>query len=154
MTDDDLELVAVGMAHTPYETTAEAPHQGFADDAESVIEIHAEYADALAGVETYHRLTVLYWAHLVDRERPVDDGAEDGGDADDTNDAGDGADGDDSGDGDDGAFARRGPDRPNPIGVCTCMVLGVDGRRIRVSGLDAVDGSPVVNLKPALQAER
>lgn len=153
MPDDELVVRPVGVAHTPYETPGDAPHQGFADDAEATIEIHPTYADALAGVETYHRLTVLYWAHLVDRDResPVTDHvAGEDSDASDDSDAGD-----DSGGGTDhGAFARRGPDRPNPINVCTCTVLGVDDRRIRVSGLDAVDGSPVVDLRPALQVER
>lgn len=87
------------------------------------------YADALVGVDDVIRLTVLYGAHDADRDRLVgDDG--------------------------DGAFARRAPSRPNPVSVCTCTVLDVDGRRVRVRGLDAVDGSPLVDLKPALQAER
>jgi len=124
----EMRLVPVGIAHTPYETTDDAPHQGFADDAESTIEIFEEYADALAGMDDTHRITVVYWAHEADR--------------------------DDFGGEDEGAFARRGPSRPNPLNICTCMVLGVEGRRIRVHGLDAIDGSVVVDVKAALQAER
>lgn len=122
-------LCPVGVARTPYESPDDAPHQGFADGAEAEIEVFEEYADQLAGVEEVIRVTVVYWAHLADRDRQVGDDGQ-------------------------GAFARRGPDRPNPLAICTCMVLGVEGRRLRVGGLDAVDGSPVVDLKPALQAER
>lgn len=131
MTDHDsrYQLRPVGVVHSPYARPADAPHQGFAADAEATVEVFDAYADALAGVADVLRLTVVYWAHLADRSALAgDDGT--------------------------GAFARRGPARPNPLGVCTCTVLGVEGRRIRVRGLDAVDGSPVLDLKPALQAER
>ena len=47
-----------------------------------------------------------------------------------------------------GIFAQRGRNRPNRIGLTTCAVLGVDGRTVRVHGLDAVDGTPVLDLKP------
>jgi formylmethanofuran dehydrogenase subunit E len=130
MADDEYQtLTPVGVARTPYETTDDAPHQGFADDAEATIELFDQYADALAGVEDVVRLTVVYWADSADRSSlQGDDGV--------------------------GAFARRTPNRPNPLSICTCMVLDVDGHRLRVRGLDAVDGSPVVDLKPALQGER
>lgn len=126
--DQEFAIRPVGIAHTPYETPEEAPHQGFAGDRTGSVEVFERYADALAGVEDVLRLTVVYWAHLADRDRLRYD--------------------------DEGAFTRRGPDRPNPLNVCTCTVVDVDGRRLRVSGLDAVDGSPVVDLKPALQSER
>lgn len=131
MTDeyDELTLVPIGVAQTPYETPADAPHQGFADGDESEIEVFDAYADALSGIDAVHRVTVTYWAHLADRTTHA---GEDGM----------------------GAFARRSPRRPNPLGICTCLVLGVDGRRLRIRGLDAVDGSPVLDVKPALQGER
>lgn len=126
---DEMRLVPVGVAHTPYESLDDAPHQGFADNAEAEIEVFEEYADALSAIEETIRVTVVYWAHLADRERIVGDDGQ-------------------------GAFARRGPDRPNPLAICTCTVMGVEGRRLRVRGLDAVDGSAVLDVKPALQAER
>lgn len=130
MPDDAPEPVLrpVGVAHTPYETTDDAPHQGFADDEEATIEVFDDYADALAGVHDLIRITVIYWADLADRNSLVDESGV-------------------------GAFAKRTPHRPNPLNVCTCTVLRKEGQRIRVRGLDAVDGSSVVDLKPALQAE-
>lgn len=47
-----------------------------------------------------------------------------------------------------GIFAQRGKNRPNRIGVSVCEILGVEGRTLRVRGLDAVDGSPVLDIKP------
>lgn len=130
MIDDEYpRLVPIAVAHTPYETTDDAPHQGFADDAEAIVEVFGPYADALAGIEDVVRLTVIYWADGADRSSLQGDNGL-------------------------GAFARRTPNRPNPLNVCTCLLLDVDGRRIRLRGLDAVDGSPVVDLKPALQGER
>ncbi len=51
-----------------------------------------------------------------------------------------------------GIFAQRGKDRPNRIGVSTCTLLGVEGTTLRVRGLDAVDGTPVLDLKPHVAA--
>lgn len=154
----DMRLVAVGVAHTPYETTEDAPHQGFADDDEATVEIFEECAHELAGIENTHKLTVVYWAHEADRNRSADRAADGTGDRlqDPDGRAADGPAGghDRQADESDGAFAGRGPARPNPLSICTCMILDVDGRHIRVRGLDALDGSPVVDLKPALQAER
>lgn len=125
---DSPVLEPVGVAHTPYGTVDDAPHQGFATDDEATVEVFEAYADALAGIEDVVRLLVVYWADGADRDSLVgDDGV--------------------------GAFARRTPNRPNPLNVCTCTLLGVEDRRLRVRGLDAVDGSPVIDLKPALQSE-
>ena len=129
MDDTDLTLRPVGVAHTPYETPDAAPHQGFADDADAEIEIFEEYVDAVTGVADAVRITVVYWAHLADRtSRTEPDGP--------------------------GAFARRSPNRPNPLSICVCTVYDLDGRRFQVGGLDAVDGSPILDIKPSLQTER
>ena len=50
-----------------------------------------------------------------------------------------------------GIFAQRGKNRPNRIGLCTCRVIGVEGTRVTVEGLDAVDGSPVLDIKPVMR---
>jgi len=130
MPDDSAPVLSpVGVAHTPYDTPEDAPHQGFADDAAATVEVFERYGDALAGIDDVVRLTVVYWADRADRESlQGEDGV--------------------------GAFGRRTPHRPNPLSVCTCTLLERDGRRLRLRGLDAVDGSPVLDIKPALQAER
>jgi tRNA-Thr(GGU) m(6)t(6)A37 methyltransferase TsaA len=53
-----------------------------------------------------------------------------------------------------GVFSTRSPDRPNPIGLHRVTVLAVDGLRVRVSDLEALDGTPVLDVKPVLGAER
>jgi tRNA (adenine37-N6)-methyltransferase len=50
-----------------------------------------------------------------------------------------------------GIFAQRGKDRPNRLGVTMCRLLGVEGRRVRVRGLDAIDGTPVIDVKPVMR---
>ena len=50
-----------------------------------------------------------------------------------------------------GIFAQRGKDRPNRIGVTVCSLLGVDGLTLRVRGLDAIDGTPVLDIKPVMR---
>ncbi|WP_306052102.1 TrmO family methyltransferase domain-containing protein [Natronococcus wangiae] len=126
MTAHRPELVPVGVARTPYESPEDAPHQGFAADAEATIEVFEPYADALAGIDDCYRLTVVYWADRADRDALVDENGV-------------------------GAFAKRTPHRPNPLGICSCLLPDRTGRELRVRGLD---GSPVVDCKPALQAER
>ncbi|HEX4387976.1 MAG TPA: TrmO family methyltransferase [Steroidobacteraceae bacterium] len=51
-----------------------------------------------------------------------------------------------------GVFAQRGKERPNGLGVSVCEILGVGGRTVRVRALDAIDGSPVRDLKPVMRA--
>jgi tRNA-Thr(GGU) m(6)t(6)A37 methyltransferase TsaA len=53
-----------------------------------------------------------------------------------------------------GVFSTRSPDRPNPVGLHRATVLAVDGLRVRVSGLEAIDGTPIVDIKPVLSGER
>jgi tRNA (adenine37-N6)-methyltransferase len=50
-----------------------------------------------------------------------------------------------------GIFAQRGRARPNRLGLCTCKIVRVDGLAVEVEGLDAIDGTPVVDLKPAMR---
>lgn len=53
-----------------------------------------------------------------------------------------------------GVFSTRSPDRPNPIGLHRVRVLAIDGLRVQVSALEALDGTPIVDIKPVLGAER
>ncbi|MFN5819570.1 MAG: TrmO family methyltransferase, partial [Novosphingobium sp.] len=49
-----------------------------------------------------------------------------------------------------GVFAQRGRNRPNRLGVSVCRILGVDGTSLLVGGLDAIDGTPVLDIKPVM----
>lgn len=49
-----------------------------------------------------------------------------------------------------GIFAQRGKNRPNRLGLCTCRIVGVEGLEVEVAGLDAIDGAPVIDLKPVM----
>ena len=98
------------------------------------ITIDPDYCPALLGVENYSHLLVLYWFHLRDNEKhrrtlrvtpPRHEGAPLTG-----------------------VFACRSPSRPNPIGVTVVELVRVEGCRLEVSGLDALEGSPIIDLKP------
>jgi tRNA-Thr(GGU) m(6)t(6)A37 methyltransferase TsaA len=100
----------------------------------STVLIYPEFCPGLLGVEEYSHLIVLYWLHLRDDERnrgalrvtpPRHEGAPLTG-----------------------VFACRSPSRPNPIGLAVVELEAVEGCRLRVRGLDALEGSPIVDLKP------
>ncbi len=123
-------MIPVGVIHSPYSSPEEAPRQGVLSGEESEIEIFEEYAEALEGVEELHHLVVLYW---FDRGRRDLLKATPPGEVRER-----------------GVFATRSPHRPNPIALCVVEVLERKGRRLRVRGLDALDGSPLLDLKPLL----
>ena len=100
----------------------------------STLRIYPEFCPALLGIERHSHLIVLYWFHLRDNPEhretlqvtpPRHEGALLTG-----------------------VFACRSPSRPNPIGVTVVTIERIDGCKIIVSGLDALDGSPIVDLKP------
>ncbi len=100
----------------------------------STLMIYPEFCPALLGIERHSHLMVLYWFHLRDNKEhretlqvtpPRHKGAPLTG-----------------------VFACRSPSRPNPIGVTVVKIERIDGCKIIVSGLDALDGSPIVDLKP------
>ncbi|MCJ7572643.1 tRNA (N6-threonylcarbamoyladenosine(37)-N6)-methyltransferase TrmO [Candidatus Bathyarchaeota archaeon] len=100
----------------------------------STIHIHQEYLPALMGVEAYEKLYVLYWFHLRGDEEhrgtlrviPRRHGATEPR----------------------GVFATHSPSRPNPIGLTLVDLVKVEGCTLTVRGLDALEGSPIVDIKP------
>ncbi len=104
---------------------------------EATIELDARFPpDALAGLDGFSHLDVVYVFHLVDPAEVTTGARHPRGRTDWPK---------------VGIFAQRAKTRPNRIGVCTCELLGVDGLRVRVRGLDAIDGTPVLDLKPYLE---
>ncbi|BBE70669.1 tRNA (N6-threonylcarbamoyladenosine(37)-N6)-methyltransferase TrmO [Oharaeibacter diazotrophicus] len=124
----DAGLVFVGRIATPWTERTDCPRQGRLDGPDCRIEVFEPWVAALDGIGRYERLEVLYWLHrsrrdLV-RQSPADDGATRG------------------------TFALRSPVRPNPIGTAVVRLVAVDGPFLTVRGLDCVDGTPLVDLKP------
>ena len=107
-----------------------------ANDSEAKVEIFTEFQDGLKGIEEFSHLIILYWFHLRDNEKErrtllvfprrhavnVEKGV----------------------------FACRSPSRPNPIGLCVVELLEVEGGTLTIRGLDAFEGSPIIDIKPYL----
>jgi tRNA-Thr(GGU) m(6)t(6)A37 methyltransferase TsaA len=127
-----MELRAIGSVSSPLTDPAAAPKQGDEGAPEATLEISARFAPALEGVSAGDEVLILTWLDRADREvlstHPRDDLARPAI----------------------GVFATRSADRPNPIGLHRARVLEVDGHRLRVDALEAIDGTPVLDLKPVL----
>lgn len=122
-----MELKPIGVISSPYRRKQDAPRQGRLSDTLAVIEVFDQYAPGLMNVDKSTHLFVLYWGHLADRSvlRCVTPfGPEPTG-----------------------VFSCRSPNRPNPLALCIVDVVKVEGNRITVRGLDALDGSPLLDLK-------
>jgi len=124
-------VTPIGYVESPLVDRADAPKQGEgAPDA--WLDIAPEYAEGLQDLRVGDDVVLLTWLDRADRTvlttRPRDDPANPLT----------------------GVFSTRSPDRPNPIGLHQVRVLGRDGTRVRVGPLEALDGTPVVDLKPVL----
>ena len=125
-------LEPVGRVRSPLTDPADAPKQGFEGAPEAELVLEPDLLDALEGIEPGARLIVLTWLDRARRDvlrvHPRDDPSNPMR----------------------GVFSTRSADRPNPIGLHEVEVLAIEGNRVRVSGLEAVDGTPVLDLKPVL----
>ena len=123
-----MELEPIGSIHTKFKNIQEAPFQGRWSKETSVIEIFPEHVPGLKDIEYASYLIVLYWCHLATRDTlqtKTPHGPEIRG-----------------------VFACRSPHRPNPIAFCVAKLLGQEENRLLVKGLDALDGSPLLDIKP------
>ena len=102
-------------------------------EAEIVLDATTYGPDDLAGLEAFSHLEVVYWFHHPAAATPITGLRHPRGRADWPA---------------VGVFAQRAKNRPNRLGVSVCRLLGVDGLRVRVEGLDAIDGTPVLDIKP------
>ncbi len=128
------EVVPIGRVHSSLEDPAEAPKQGHEGAPDARIEILPAFVEALDAIEPGDEIVLLTWFHRADREvlkvHPRDD----------------------PGNPLTGVFATRSADRPNPIGLHRVEVLEVqDERWLTVRGLEAIDGTPVIDIKPVLE---
>lgn len=132
MSADRFELDPIGTVSSPLESPAAAPCQGDEGAPRATIVIEPRFLDALDGVEAGDQLLVLTWLDRAGRDvlkvHPRGDLSRSP----------------------QGVFATRSPARPNPIGLHRVRVATIDGARLEVDDLEAVDGTPVLDLKPVL----
>lgn len=125
------ELRRIGVVRSTIAERADAPRQGREGAPDAWLEIDASLAAALDGLRVGDEVIVITWLHLADREtqtvHPRNDLSRLCG-----------------------VFATRSPDRPNPLGLHRVTVRALDGTRLQVGPLEAIDGTPIVDLKIAL----
>lgn len=135
MSDAQIELAPIGRVESPLTDPATAPKQGDEGAPGAWLVLDAGVLAGLDGIEAGDEIVVLTWLDRARRDvlevhprgdlsRPPQ-----------------------------GVFSTRSPDRPNPIGLHRVTVAEIDGNRLRVEGLEALDGTPVLDLKPVLSAE-
>ncbi len=128
----DLTLRVIGHVRSPLTSRADAPRQGDEGAPAADLEFADDVVPALGGITVGDHLLLLTWLHEGDRTtlttRPRSD----------------------PGRPETGVFSTRSPDRPNPIGLHRVTVLSADPDRLRVSGLEAIDGTPVLDVKPVI----
>jgi tRNA-Thr(GGU) m(6)t(6)A37 methyltransferase TsaA len=123
----DAGLVFIGRIRTPWTVRADTPRQGRPDGPLCRIEVFEPWVAALDGLERCERIEVFYWLHLARRDLVRQC-------------RGDGI--------PRGTFSVRSPVRPNPIGTSIVALLGIEAGVLLVRGLDCVDGTPLLDLKP------
>jgi len=123
-----MKLKPIGVIHTPYKGVEEAPLQGRMLNDIAEIEVFKEYTDGLKDIEAWQHLIILYWLERAKRDTlltisPFDSKIH-------------------------GVFSVRSAHRPNPIGIAVVDLIGVKGNVLKVRGIDAIDGTLVVDIKP------
>jgi tRNA-Thr(GGU) m(6)t(6)A37 methyltransferase TsaA len=131
-TKNSLELRPIGVIRSKLKERSQAPKQGSEGAPDAWIEVHPFAAQALDGVAVGDELVVLTWLHRADRDtfkvRPRSDPKRRLT----------------------GVFATRSPDRPNPIGLHQVTVRKISKQRLRIGPLEAINGTPVIDIKPVL----
>jgi tRNA-Thr(GGU) m(6)t(6)A37 methyltransferase TsaA len=124
----DAGLHFIGRIRTPWRSIADCPKNSGEADAICTIELDARYAPGLKDVETCTHLIALYWMGEAPRDMVVQQPKHYGVPH--------------------GVFALRSPARPNPIAMSVVTLLSADGATLRVRGLDCLDGTPLLDIKP------
>ncbi len=131
---NEIEIRPIGRVASPLVDPASAPRQGDEGAPDAWLELDGDVAPAARDLHAGAEVVVVTWLHRARRDvqlvRPRDDPHRPLT----------------------GVFSTRSADRPNPIGLHTVRILAVEGARLRVRGLEAVDGTPVLDVKPVLGA--
>ena len=125
-----LELKPIGIIHSPYKNMRAAPYQGYKSEDISQIEVFKEFEEGLRDIEGFSHIIVIYWFHksqgyhlLV--KTPWDDSLH-------------------------GLFTTRSPHRPCPLGLTVAELVVREKNILKVKGLDAIDGTPLLDIKPCI----
>ena len=128
----DYMLSPIGVLRSPLTQREDAPRQGSEGAPDAWLEVAEEFADGLAGLAAGDDLIVITWLHQAQRDtlqtHPRNDQKAALA----------------------GVFATRSPDRPNPLGLHRVTVREIAGTRLKVGPIEAIDGTPIVDIKPAL----
>jgi tRNA-Thr(GGU) m(6)t(6)A37 methyltransferase TsaA len=124
----DASLYFIGRIRTPWTRRDDCPKNARESDAVCTLVIDPRWTQALAGVESCSHLVVLYWMHRSRRDLVLQAPRHYAVAR--------------------GTFALRSPARPNPIAMSVVRLLRVDGNRLSVVGLDCLDGTPLLDIKP------
>ena len=135
MNEDSYKLEAIGWVESPLTDMASAPKQGDEGAPEASLVFEPAFLDGLEGISSGGEVIVLTWLHLARRDvltvHPRGDQSR----------------------AEQGVFSTRSPHRPNPIGLHHVKIVSMDGERVRVRNLEALDGTPIVDLKPMLSSD-
>jgi len=125
----EIRYKPIGTIHSPFKQPSGTPIQpAGAQDREGTVEVVPEYAAGLKDIDGFSHITLLYQFHLSKgyslAVKPyMDDQSR-------------------------GVFATRAPSRPNPIGISVVRLIRVEGNKLYVRGIDIVDGTPLLDIKP------
>ena len=124
----DARLVFIGRIRTPFATRADCPRQGASDGPVCRLEIDEPWRDGLTGLDEFGFVEVIYWMHRARRDLVLQSPKANGRTT--------------------GTFALRSPVRPNPIATSIAVLVGLQPGVVLVRGLDCIDGTPLLDLKP------
>jgi tRNA-Thr(GGU) m(6)t(6)A37 methyltransferase TsaA len=124
----DASLYFIGRIRTPWRRREDCPKNARGSDAVCTLELDPRWAQALTGIESCSHLVVLYWMNRSRRDLVLQVPRTYGVGR--------------------GTFALRSPARPNPIAMSVVRLLRLDGSKLSVVGLDCLDGTPLLDIKP------
>lgn len=124
----DAHVTFIGRLRTPWRERRDCPRQGAPDGPECRVEIFPPWRPALDGLARYGEIELLYWMDQARRDLLTQHPAHL--------------------DAPRGTFSLRSPARPNPIATSRVLLLGIEEGALRVRGLDCVDGTPLLDIKP------